>query len=32
MKPLRGWVPGILAVVLGVAANEAFDAWILGHH
>jgi hypothetical protein len=32
MKPLPGWVPGILAVALGLAANEAFDAWILGHH
>ena len=32
MKPLPGWVPGILAMILGLAANEAFDAWILGHH
>jgi hypothetical protein len=31
-KPLPGWMPGILAVGLGLAANEAFDAWILGHH
>ena len=32
MKPLPGWVPGILAVLLGIAANVAFKAWILGHH
>jgi hypothetical protein len=32
MKPMPGWVPGILAVVVGLAANVAFHGWILGHH
>ena len=31
-KPLSAWLPGIVAVVLGVCANVAFDRWILAHH
>jgi hypothetical protein len=30
--PLPGWVPGIAAVVVGLAANAAFLAWLKGHH
>ncbi len=32
LKPLPGWVPGIAAVVLGVATNSAFAAWFIAHH
>lgn len=29
--PLPGWIPGIAAILAGVAANIAFTAWILQH-
>ncbi len=31
MKPLKGWVPGIAAVLAGFAANVAFTVWIQHH-
>jgi hypothetical protein len=31
VTPLAGWVPGIVAVVAGYAANVAFVAWIEHH-
>jgi hypothetical protein len=31
VAPRPGWVPGIVAVVVGVAANIAFTAWIAHH-
>jgi hypothetical protein len=32
LKPLPGWVPGVVAIALGLAANSAFATWILAHH
>jgi hypothetical protein len=32
LKPLPGWVPGGLAVALGLATNFAFASWFLAHH
>jgi hypothetical protein len=32
VDPLPGWVPGIAAVLVGLAANAAFTAWLKGHH
>jgi hypothetical protein len=29
---IPGWVPGIAAVVAGLAANYAFVSWLLKHH
>jgi hypothetical protein len=29
--PLPGWMPGIVAVVLGILANSAYTLWILKH-
>jgi hypothetical protein len=31
-KEISGWVPGIAAVVAGLAANFAFVSWLLKHH
>ena len=31
-KGIPGWVPGIAAVVAGIAANFAFVSWLLKHH
>jgi hypothetical protein len=31
-KEAPGWVPGIAAVVTGIAANFAFVSWLLKHH
>lgn len=31
-KALSGWLPGAVAFGLGFMANQAFLAWILGHH
>jgi hypothetical protein len=31
-KEIAGWVPGIAAVVAGIAANGAFVSWLLKHH
>jgi hypothetical protein len=29
---VSGWVPGIAAVVAGIAANSIFVSWLLKHH
>jgi hypothetical protein len=31
-KEIPGWVPGIAAVIAGIAANGAFVSWLLKHH
>ena len=31
VTPRPGWVPGIVAVLVGVLANIAFTAWIAHH-
>ena len=32
VKEIPGWVPGIAAVVAGIAANSTFVSWLLKHH
>jgi len=31
-REVSGWVPGIAAVVAGIAANATFVTWLLKHH
>jgi hypothetical protein len=31
-KSLSGWLPGLIAFGAGFGANQAFFAWIMGHH
>jgi hypothetical protein len=32
VEPLPGWVPGFVAVAVGLFANAAFSAFVLEHH
>lgn len=32
VEPLSGWVPGVIAVLVGFGVNVAFAGWIAEHH
>ena len=31
-KQVSGWIPGVIAIAAGFAANAAFVTWLLKHH